>query len=69
MLPLQKGHLWCPQLSAPTLEVCSAPSVYLNNSEAEEPLLGNNEVIPNLRLTFHSGAFFLLHPSQCASME
>lgn len=69
MLPPQKGRLWCPQLLAPSPEVCSAPRVYMNNSAVKEPLLGNNELIPKLRLTFNSGAFFLRHPSQPASME
>ena len=58
-----------PPLLAPYPEVCSAPRVYLNNSEVDEPLLGNYEVIPKLRLTSNSRAFFLPRPSQCASME
>lgn len=72
LLLLRRGPLQCPLLPpslAPTSEVCSASSLFLNNSEVEEPLLGHNEVIPKLKLTFSSGAFYLPHPSQDASTE
>lgn len=63
MPPLQKGHLWGARAFAPTSKVCAGTSLYLNSSEMEEPLLGNNEVRSKLKLTsnfwgFLSTSFF-----------